>query len=69
MSRRRAGYGLSVEEILRSFTICAMTIWDEFRRSSNTRAELELAAARPMWTWMQALSGVVAGAFADEAGR
>ncbi|MFI6623375.1 PucR family transcriptional regulator [Streptomyces sp. NPDC050528] len=69
-SRRRAYYGLPVQDALATFHIGARRLWDELQASARGTAaegaEVELVA--PMWLWVQAASGVVADAFADEAG-
>jgi hypothetical protein len=69
-SRRRAYYGLPVQDALATFHIGARRLWDELRAAARgTAAEdtaVELVA--PLWAWVQSVSGVVADAFADEAG-
>lgn len=69
-SRRRAYYGLPVQDALATFHIGARRLWDELRAAARgTAAEdtaVELVA--PLWMWVQSVSGVVADAFADEAG-
>ena len=69
-SRRRAYYGLAVQDALATFHIGARRLWDELRAAARgTAAEdaaIELVA--PLWLWVQSTSGVVADAFADEAG-
>jgi len=69
-SRRRAYYGLPVQDALATFHIGARRLWDELRAAARgTAAEdtaIELVA--PLWMWVQSASGVVADAFADEAG-
>ncbi|WP_406120524.1 hypothetical protein [Streptomyces sp. NBC_00989] len=69
-SRRRAYYGLPVQDALATFHIGARRLWDELRAAARgTAAEdtaIELVA--PLWLWVQSASGVVADAFADEAG-
>ena len=69
-SRRRAYYGLAVQDALATFHVGARRLWDELRAAARgTPAEdaaVELVA--PLWSWVQSASGVVADAFADEAG-
>lgn len=69
-SPRRAYYGLPVRDALATFRIGARRLWDELRAAARgTAAEdtaVELVA--PLWMWVQSVSGVVADAFADEAG-
>nr|WSY48999.1 helix-turn-helix domain-containing protein [Streptomyces sp. NBC_00886] len=69
-SRRRAYYGLPVQDALATFHIGARRLWDELRAAARgTAAEdaaVELVA--PLWLWVQSASGVVADTYADEAG-
>lgn len=69
-SLRRAYYGLPVQDALATFHIGARRLWDELRATARgTAAEdtaIELVA--PLWLWVQSASGVVADAYADEAG-
>ena len=66
-SRRRAYYGLPVQDALATFPIGARRLWDDLRAAARgTAAEdtaIELVA--PLWLWVQSASGVVADAFAD----
>jgi hypothetical protein len=69
-SRRRAYYGLPVQDVLATFHLVSRRLWDELRAAARgTAAEdtaIELVA--PLWLWVQAMSGVVADVYADEAG-
>lgn len=69
-SHRRAYYGLPVQDALATFHVAARRLWDELRAAARgTAAEdtaIELVA--PLWLWVQSASGVVADAYADEAG-
>ncbi|WP_329264163.1 helix-turn-helix domain-containing protein [Streptomyces sp. NBC_01478] len=69
-SRRRAYYGLPAQDVLATFHLVARGLWDELRDvARGTAAEdtaIELVA--PLWLWVQAMSGVVADVYADEAG-
>ncbi|MGX9885665.1 dioxygenase family protein [Streptomyces sp. NPDC002276] len=69
-SRRRAYYGLPVQDVLATFHLVSRRLWDELRTAARgTAAEdtaIELVA--PLWLWVQAMSGVVADVYADEAG-
>ncbi|MGW1208645.1 hypothetical protein ACWD5F_03300 [Streptomyces sp. NPDC002499] len=69
-SLRRAYYGLLVQDALATFHVGARRLWDELRATARgTAAEdtaIELVA--PLWVWVQSASGVVADAYADEAG-
>lgn len=68
-SRRRAYYGMPVQDALATFHIGARRLWDELRAAARgTAAEdaaIELVA--PLWSWVRSVSGVVADTFADEA--
>ncbi|WP_210590335.1 CdaR family transcriptional regulator [Streptomyces sp. GESEQ-35] len=69
-ARRRAYHGLPVYDVIAAFHIVARRLWDDLRAAAQaTAAEdtvIELVA--PLWSWIESLSGVVADAYADEAG-
>lgn len=68
-SRRRAYYGLPVYDVLAAFHVVARELWEELRRVSEEAGDgvvIELVA--PMWLWIQAMSTVVADAYAEEIG-
>ncbi|MEU9877960.1 PucR family transcriptional regulator [Streptomyces phaeochromogenes] len=69
-ARRRAYHGLPVHDVLAAFHIVARRLWDDLRAAARaTEAEatvIELVA--PLWLWIESMSGVVADAYADEAG-
>lgn len=67
-SRRRAYYGLPVEDVLAAFHVVARALWDELRRIAGPRDAELIELVAPMWLWIQAMSSVVADAYAEQAG-
>lgn len=66
-ARRRAYYGLPIYDVLAAFHIVGRDLWDTIRQTPDTQESLLIDLVAPLWVWIQALSGAVVDAFAQDA--
>lgn len=67
-SRRRAYYGIPVQDVLAAFHVVVRDLWDEIRSASGDDDAVAIRVVQPIWLWVQQMSTNVADEYATEAG-